>query len=161
MSDFNNSSHGERNKEGPMTPYDELVWVALWVERAARLAAALEGVCSQDDAGLRGAVARAIRRDELSGRVHLTLTPELVEAAQEWRLDQVAAGAALVAGGGAQKVRWECGGKGQEFPPHSCEASEEGDAQEVEEEAEDDGGDEANPILALFERQRARRGEVV
>lgn len=67
--------------------YDELVWVVLWVERSARLAAALDMQVCPGEGGISGAVASAIKKDA-DGEPYLTVTKELLREARLWRLRQ-------------------------------------------------------------------------
>lgn len=122
-----------------MSQYDELVWVVLWVERAAKLAAALDMQVCPGEGGISGAVASAIKKDA-DGEPYLTVTKELLREARQWRLRQRAAEVAASTGLYAADL----------------EGAQEGGA-----EAGEGGDDPANPILALFEKARARRGEVV
>lgn len=67
--------------------YDNLVWVVLWVERSARLAAALDMQVCPGEGGISGAVASAIKKDA-DGEPYLTVTKELLREARLWRLRQ-------------------------------------------------------------------------
>lgn len=125
-----------------MKQYDELVWVTLWVERAAKLAAALQKRTPEN--AFERAIYGAIRRDN-SGTPHLTVTTDLIEEAQQWRLRQRAAEVAPSTGLYAAEM-------------------EEEDAPEEDTEPDFvavDAGPEAAAILDLIERARARRGEAV